>query len=60
MVAHKDNPTDQMSVFFPEEPKVGIKNIKVYCQSMQEESITPAIIMVQKGSPWLTWPPSTS
>uniref|UniRef100_A0A8D2DJ30 DNA-directed RNA polymerases I, II, and III subunit RPABC1 n=1 Tax=Sciurus vulgaris TaxID=55149 RepID=A0A8D2DJ30_SCIVU len=49
LVAHKDDPTDQMFVFFPEEPKVGIKTIKVYCQRMQEENITRALIVVQQG-----------
>ena len=41
--------TDQMFVFFPDEPKVGIKPIKTYCQRMQEENITRAIIVVQLG-----------
>merc|ERR1712121_426310 len=49
LVAHNDDPTDQMFVFFPEEPKVGIKTIKTYCQRMQEENITRAIIIVQNG-----------
>ncbi|XP_019512807.1 PREDICTED: DNA-directed RNA polymerases I, II, and III subunit RPABC1 isoform X1 [Hipposideros armiger] len=49
LVAHNDDPTDQMFVFFPEEPKVGIKTIKVYCQRMQEENITRALIVVQQG-----------
>lgn len=40
---------DQMFVFFPEEPKIGIKTIKTYCQRMQEETITRAIIVVQQG-----------
>ena len=40
---------DQMFVFFPEEPKIGIKTIKTYCQRMQEENITRAIIVVQIG-----------
>uniref|UniRef100_A0A3Q2VE40 RNA polymerase II, I and III subunit E n=1 Tax=Haplochromis burtoni TaxID=8153 RepID=A0A3Q2VE40_HAPBU len=31
------------------EPKVGIKTIKMYCQRMQEENITRAIIVVQMG-----------
>lgn len=35
--------------FFPEEPKVGIKTIKMYCQRMQEENITRALIVVQQG-----------
>lgn len=49
LVAHNDDPTDQMFIFFPEEPKVGIKTIKAYCQRMQEENITRAIIVVQNG-----------
>lgn len=49
LVAHNDDPTDQMFVFFPEEPKVGIKTIKQYCQRMQEENISRAIIVVQTG-----------
>ncbi|XP_064788603.1 DNA-directed RNA polymerases I, II, and III subunit RPABC1 isoform X2 [Oncorhynchus masou masou] len=49
LVAHNDDPTDQMFIFFPEEPKVGIKTIKMYCQRMQEENITRACIVVQMG-----------
>ena len=49
LVAHTDDPTNQMFVFFPEEVKIGIKTIKHYCQRMQEESITRAIIVVQGG-----------
>uniref|UniRef100_T1IH17 DNA-directed RNA polymerases I, II, and III subunit RPABC1 n=1 Tax=Strigamia maritima TaxID=126957 RepID=T1IH17_STRMM len=49
LVAHNDDPTDQMFVFFPDEPKIGIKTIKLYCQRMQEESISRAIIVVQQG-----------
>lgn len=49
LVAHNDDPTDQMFVFFPEEPKVGIKTIKTYCHRMQEENISRAIIVVQQG-----------
>uniref|UniRef100_A0A672R8P7 DNA-directed RNA polymerases I, II, and III subunit RPABC1 n=1 Tax=Sinocyclocheilus grahami TaxID=75366 RepID=A0A672R8P7_SINGR len=49
LVAHNDDPTDQMFVFFPEETKVGIKTIKMYCQRMQEENITRAVIVVQTG-----------
>lgn len=49
LVAHNDDPTDQMFVFFPEDPKVGIKTMKSYCQRMQEENISRAIIIVQQG-----------
>ncbi len=41
--------TDQMFVFFPDEPKIGIKTVKNYCQRMQEENISRAIIVVQQG-----------
>lgn len=40
---------DQMFVFFPEEPKIGIKTIKTYITRMQEESISRACIVVQQG-----------
>ena len=49
LVAHNDDPTDQMFVFFPEDLKIGIKTIKAYCKRMQEENITRAIIVVQQG-----------
>ncbi|KAI6241455.1 RPB5-like protein [Aphelenchoides fujianensis] len=39
----------QMFVFFPEEVKIGIKTIKAYCQQMQEQNVTRAIIVVQGG-----------
>jgi len=49
LVSHNDDPTDQMFVFFPEDPKIGIKTIKNYCQRMQEGNIHRAIIVVQTG-----------
>ncbi|CAB3984624.1 DNA-directed RNA polymerases I, II, and III subunit RPABC1 [Paramuricea clavata] len=49
LVEHNDDPSDKLFVFFPEDPKVGIKTIKTYCTRMQEESITRAIIVVQMG-----------
>ncbi|XP_066928420.1 DNA-directed RNA polymerases I, II, and III subunit RPABC1-like [Clytia hemisphaerica] len=49
LVAHNDDPTDLMFVFFPEEEKVGIKTIKQYCQRMQDENISKAIVVVQTG-----------
>ena len=39
LVARKDNPTDQMSVFFPDESKIRIKTIRTYIQNMQEQNI---------------------
>lgn len=38
-----------MFVFFPEDPKIGIKTIKAICQQMQEQTITRAVIVVQQG-----------
>eukprot|EP00126_Sphaerothecum_destruens_P002682 Sdes_comp16108_c0_seq1m5332 len=49
LVSNKDDPTDQLFVFFPDDPKVGVKPIRQYCQRMQEESIQKAIIVVQIG-----------
>ncbi|KAH7637645.1 DNA-directed RNA polymerases I, II, and III subunit Rpb5 [Dermatophagoides farinae] len=49
LVSHMNDPTDQMFVFFPDEPKIGIKTVKNYCQRMQEENITRAMIVVQQG-----------
>lgn len=49
LVAHNDDPTDQMFVFFPDEPKIGIKTIKTYCTRMQEENIHRACVVVQGG-----------
>ena len=52
-----------MFVFFPEDPKVDllkkylfynciqvtIKQVKIYCQRMQEENITRALIVIQQS-----------
>lgn len=38
-----------MFVFFPDEPKIGIKTIKTYCTRMQEENIHRACVVVQGG-----------
>ena len=50
LVAHNDDPTDQMFVFFPDDIKIGIKTIRTYCKRMQEENITRALIVVQMGN----------
>ncbi|ESP05159.1 hypothetical protein LOTGIDRAFT_151960 [Lottia gigantea] len=49
LVAHNDDPTDQMFVFFPDEPRVGIKTLRPYIKRMEEENITRAVIVVQVG-----------
>ena len=48
VVAGRDDPTDQMFVFFPDNPKIGIRTIRAYCKRMQEVDIYRAIIVVQK------------
>eukprot|EP01039_Chlorochromonas_danica_P006700 gene6700-7407_t len=42
-----DDPSDQIFVFFPEDEKVGVKPIKVYCQRMKDENVSRAIIVVK-------------
>lgn len=49
LVAHNDDPTDQMFVFFPDDEKVGIKTIKAYFTKMQQENIMRSIIVVRGG-----------
>uniref|UniRef100_A0A2I3H6K3 DNA-directed RNA polymerases I, II, and III subunit RPABC1 n=1 Tax=Nomascus leucogenys TaxID=61853 RepID=A0A2I3H6K3_NOMLE len=49
LVTHNNDPTNEMFVFFPEEPKVGIKPLNVYCQRMQQENITRVLIVVHQG-----------
>lgn len=43
----RDDPTQGIFVFFPEEEKVGIKPIRKYCDKMGEEHVTRAILVVQ-------------
>ncbi|EPS66115.1 hypothetical protein M569_08662, partial [Genlisea aurea] len=45
----RNNPSDQIYVFFPEEPKVGVKPIKAYTNKMKEEGIHKAILVVQQN-----------
>uniref|UniRef100_A0A7E4VKB1 DNA-directed RNA polymerases I, II, and III subunit RPABC1 n=1 Tax=Panagrellus redivivus TaxID=6233 RepID=A0A7E4VKB1_PANRE len=49
LAAHTEDPSDQLLVFFPDEPKIGIKTIKTICTQMQDQKITRAIVVVQVG-----------
>lgn len=43
----QDDPTEQVFVFFPEEPKVGVKTIKLLAERMRNEGVQRAIMVTQ-------------
>ncbi|XP_024515093.1 DNA-directed RNA polymerases II and IV subunit 5A isoform X2 [Selaginella moellendorffii] len=45
--AKRSDQSDQIFVFFPEEPKVGVKTIKTYAERMKSELVFRAIMVVQ-------------
>ncbi|KAF9102515.1 DNA-directed RNA polymerases II 24 kDa polypeptide (RNA polymerase II subunit 5) [Mortierella sp. AM989] len=47
MVQKKDDPADQMLVFFPDEASVGIKTIKKYCELMVAKGVGRGIVVYQ-------------
>eukprot|EP00019_Armaparvus_languidus_P012575 CAMPEP_0168584780 /NCGR_PEP_ID=MMETSP0420-20121227/3328_1 /TAXON_ID=498008 /ORGANISM="Pessonella sp." /LENGTH=154 /DNA_ID=CAMNT_0008619617 /DNA_START=182 /DNA_END=642 /DNA_ORIENTATION=+ len=49
LLRNKDDPTDRIFVFFPDEPKVGVKTIRAYVERMQDENVKRAILVVQDG-----------
>ena len=48
-VAKKDDPTDQIFVFFPDEVKVGVKTIKNLAERMRNQGVKRAIMVVQQN-----------
>merc|ERR1712060_179320 len=46
---HKDDPTEKVFIFFPDEPKVGVKTIKMYVERMKQEQVYRAIVVYQVG-----------
>ncbi|XP_065848367.1 DNA-directed RNA polymerases II and IV subunit 5A [Euphorbia lathyris] len=52
LVIHKskrNDSSDQIYVFFPEEPKVGVKTMKTYTNRMKSENVFRAILAVQQN-----------
>ncbi|KAG0091101.1 DNA-directed RNA polymerases II 24 kDa polypeptide (RNA polymerase II subunit 5) [Podila epicladia] len=47
MVQKKDDPADQMLVFFPDEVSVGVKTIKKYCELMVAKGVGRGIVVFQ-------------
>ncbi|XP_031106791.1 DNA-directed RNA polymerases II and IV subunit 5A-like [Ipomoea triloba] len=47
--AKRNDSSDQIFVFFPEESKVGVKTIKTYTNRMKSESVFSAILVVQQN-----------
>ena len=52
LVQKVDDPTEKLFVFFPEDEKVGVKPIRNYLESMKEEQVRRAIVVVAKVSRW--------
>lgn len=48
-VTKRDDPTDQLFVFFPDEVKVGVKTIKTLAERMRSEGVKRAIMIVQQN-----------
>ncbi|KAJ1978711.1 DNA-directed RNA polymerases II 24 kDa polypeptide (RNA polymerase II subunit 5) [Dimargaris verticillata] len=45
LVQKRDDPADQVLVFFPEEPSLGVKTIRKYCERMLTQNVQKSIII---------------
>ena len=46
---HHHNPDDKMFVFFPDEPKIGVKTIQAYVARMEAEKVARGVVIVRMG-----------
>lgn len=46
---HHNNADDKMYVFFPDEPKIGVKTIQAYVSRMEAEKVARGIVIVRMG-----------
>mmetsp|Transcript_941 Transcript_941/g.2219 ORF Transcript_941/g.2219 Transcript_941/m.2219 type:complete len:206 (-) Transcript_941:166-783(-) len=49
MVPKREDPSENIFVFFPDEEKVGVKTIKEYAKRMKDENVFRAVIVVQNS-----------
>jgi DNA-directed RNA polymerase I, II, and III subunit RPABC1 len=49
LVAHQEDPSNLLVIFFADDPKVGVKVIRKYFDRMQNDGITHGIIVIQQG-----------
>ena len=49
LVSHNDDASEEMYVFFPDEPKVGVKTVLEYITRLKQESVHHAIIIYSKA-----------
>lgn len=49
LVRKKEDHLDKIFVFFPDDPKLGVKPIRKYCDMMKEHEVSRAVIVVQAG-----------
>lgn len=49
LVQKRDNPADQLFVFFPEDISVGVKPIRGYLERMNEQGVYRAIVVVRQS-----------
>ncbi|KAJ0495341.1 putative DNA-directed RNA polymerase [Helianthus annuus] len=47
--AKTNDSSDQIYVFFPEEPKVGVKTLKTYTERMKSENVFRAVLVVREN-----------